>query len=96
MNSRRLKTIQYVIMKGGSTFPLLYYSTDVSARLAHIGDQVFGLAVTDIIQSRCPHLQVGPTSVCSSVVVHLVFKCSPKAIQKVRDRVKCGDTLAEM
>ncbi|KAN0135785.1 Ribonuclease III domain containing protein [Lactarius tabidus] len=45
--------------------------------LAHIGGQVLGLAVTDLIQSRFPCLHVGPTS-------------------KVRDRVKCGGSLAEI
>lgn len=45
--------------------------------LAHIGGQVLGLAVTDLIQDRYPCLHVGPTS-------------------KVRDRVKCGSSLAEI
>ncbi|KAI0246928.1 ribonuclease III domain-containing protein [Lactifluus subvellereus] len=30
--------------------------------LAHIGDQVFSLAVTDLIQALYPHLRVGPSS----------------------------------
>ncbi|KAH9165621.1 ribonuclease III domain-containing protein [Lactarius sanguifluus] len=45
--------------------------------LAHIGDGVLGLAVTDLIQGRYPRLHVGPTS-------------------KVRDRIKCGSTLAKI
>ncbi|KAH9038790.1 ribonuclease III domain-containing protein [Lactarius pseudohatsudake] len=45
--------------------------------LAHIGDGVLGLAVTDLIQGRYPRLHVGPTS-------------------KVRDRIKCGGTLAKI
>ncbi|KAH9059196.1 ribonuclease III domain-containing protein [Lactarius vividus] len=45
--------------------------------LAHIGDGVLGLVVTDLIQGRYPRLHVGPTS-------------------KVRDRIKCGDTLAKI
>ncbi|KAH8994251.1 hypothetical protein EDB92DRAFT_1815181 [Lactarius akahatsu] len=48
--------------------------------LAHIGDGVLGLAVTDLIQGRYPRLHVGPTS----------------GVQKVRDRIKCGGTLAKM
>ncbi|KAH9965585.1 hypothetical protein BJV74DRAFT_295890 [Russula compacta] len=36
-------------------------STD-NEELAHIGDQVFGLAITDLIQGLYPHLQVGPAS----------------------------------
>ncbi|KAH8989898.1 hypothetical protein EDB86DRAFT_2831388 [Lactarius hatsudake] len=50
------------------------------SRLAHIGDGVLGLAVTDLIQGRYPRLHVGPTS----------------AVQKVRDRIKCGGTLAKI
>ncbi|KAH8989893.1 ribonuclease III domain-containing protein [Lactarius hatsudake] len=45
--------------------------------LAHIGDQVVSLAVTDLIQGHYPRLRVGPTS-------------------KLRDRIKCGDALAEI
>ncbi|KAH8994253.1 ribonuclease III domain-containing protein [Lactarius akahatsu] len=45
--------------------------------LAHIGDQVVSLAVTDLIQGHYPRLRVGPTS-------------------KLRDRIKCGDSLAEI
>ncbi|KAH9061833.1 ribonuclease III domain-containing protein [Lactarius deliciosus] len=48
--------------------------------LAHIGDGVLGLAVTDLIQGRYPRLHVGPTS----------------AVQKVRDRIKYGGTLAKI
>ncbi|KAI0285697.1 ribonuclease III domain-containing protein [Russula brevipes] len=33
-----------------------------SEELAHIGDQVFGLAVTDLIQALYPYLLVGPAS----------------------------------
>ncbi|KAH9980757.1 ribonuclease III domain-containing protein [Russula compacta] len=36
-------------------------STD-NEELGHIGDQVFGLAMTDLIQKLRPHLQVGPAS----------------------------------
>ncbi|KAI9450204.1 hypothetical protein BJY52DRAFT_1357840 [Lactarius psammicola] len=48
--------------------------------LAHIGDQVVSLAVTDLIQSHYPRLRVGSTS----------------ANQKLRDRIKCGAALAEI
>ncbi|KAI9509545.1 ribonuclease III domain-containing protein [Russula earlei] len=35
---------------------------DDNEELAHIGDQVVGLAITDLIQSLYPHLRVGPAS----------------------------------
>ncbi len=41
-------------------------------RLGHIGDPVFGLVVTNLIQELYPRLRVGPTSVrrqCHSPLV---------------------------
>jgi dsRNA-specific ribonuclease len=40
-------------------------------RFGLIGDQVFGLAVTDLIQQLYPNLRVGPASVSRCVVVPL-------------------------
>jgi hypothetical protein len=40
-------------------------------RLGHIGDQVFGLAVTNLIQDLYPHLRVGPASVRQYSTIHL-------------------------
>lgn len=52
-------------------------------RLGHIGDQVFALAITDLIQELHPHLRVGPASVRQSAVIrngsHLTFRLSRKS-----------------
>ncbi len=46
----------------------------------HIGDQVFGLAMTDLIQGCFPRLRVGPTSVRLIgllLTLALVPECNP-------------------
>jgi dsRNA-specific ribonuclease len=48
----------------------LDYVAEVSMRLAHIGDQVFGLVVTDLIQNLYPYLRVGRASVRHRAVLH--------------------------
>jgi dsRNA-specific ribonuclease len=50
-------------MKSKPDTILLDYLAEVSVRLAHIGDQVFGLVVTDLIQDLYPYLRVGHASV---------------------------------
>ena len=40
-------------------------------RLGQIGDQVFSLTVTDLIQELYPHLRVGPASVRQFVVIRI-------------------------
>ena len=40
-------------------------------RLGQIGDQVFSLAVTDLIQDLYPHLRVGPASVRQCAVIRI-------------------------
>lgn len=66
-------------------------------RLGHIGDQVFALAITDLIQELHPHLRVGPASVRQSAVIrngsHITHIL---AIQKVRDHIKRKSVIAEM
>ena len=40
-------------------------------RLEHVGDQVLGLIVTDLLQSEYPYLRVGPSTVrivCSCLI----------------------------
>ncbi|KAH9059194.1 ribonuclease III domain-containing protein [Lactarius vividus] len=64
--------------------------------LAHIGDQVVSLAVTDLIQGHYPRLRVGPTSVRRCIALCIVSVFSPLENQKLRDRIKCGDALAEI
>ena len=48
-----------------------------------IGDQVFALAITDLIQDLYPHLRVGPASVRQSAVIcdrsHLTLRLSRKS-----------------
>ena len=52
-------------------------------RLGHIGDQVFALAITDIIQALYPYLRVGSASVRQSAVIrnrsHLTLRLSRKS-----------------
>ena len=50
-------------------------------RLEHVGDQVLGLIVTDLLQSEYPHLRVGPSTVriCDST---LYGASSPTACQR--------------
>jgi dsRNA-specific ribonuclease len=52
-------------------------------RLGQIGDQVFALAITDLIQDLYPHLRVGPASVRQSAVIrnryHLTLRLSRKS-----------------
>ena len=98
MSSKRLKIIQAAITKSEFAVPPLSstQSIEFSVRLAHIGDQVVSLAVTDLIQGHYPRLRVGPTSVRRCIVLCIVFIFSPQANQKLRDRLKCGDALAEM
>src|SRR5258708_1465563 len=59
------------------------YSAEVSVRLGHIGDQVFALVITDLIQGLYPHLRVGPASVRQSPVIrnksHLTSRLSRKS-----------------
>ena len=62
MASRHLKVIQAPIMKSKPIVILLNYLAKVF-RLAQIGDQAFGLAVTDLIQDLYPYLRVGPAAV---------------------------------
>ncbi|KAH9987218.1 hypothetical protein BJV77DRAFT_950439 [Russula vinacea] len=45
-------------------------STD-NEELGQIGDQVFSLAVTDLIQDRYPHLRVGPASVRQCAIIRI-------------------------
>jgi hypothetical protein len=42
----------------------------ISKRLEHVGDQVLGLIVTDLLQSEYPYLRVGPST------VRIVFSCA--------------------
>ena len=62
MASRHLKVIRAPIMKSKPIAILLGYLAKVF-RLAQIGDQAFGLAVTDLIQDLYPYLRVGPAAV---------------------------------
>jgi hypothetical protein len=65
MTSKRHKVIPAPITKSESPLTMipLNYSAEVSVRLGMIGDQVFALAITDLIQDLYPHLRVGPASV---------------------------------
>ena len=63
MASRHLRVIRAPIMKSKPVAITLRYLADVCMRLAQIGDQAFGLAVTDLIQDLYPYLRVGPASV---------------------------------
>ena len=64
MTSRRHKVIPAPITKSESPLIIPFnYSAEVSERLGMIGDQVFALAITDLIQDLYPHLRVGPASV---------------------------------
>lgn len=63
MASRHLRVIRAPIMKSKPVAIPLCYVVDISMRLAQIGDQAFGLAVTDLIQDLYPYLRVGPASV---------------------------------
>jgi dsRNA-specific ribonuclease len=40
-------------------------------RLAQIGDQVFGLVATDLIQDLYPHLRVGRASVRQCALIRI-------------------------
>jgi hypothetical protein len=53
-------------------------------RLGQIGDQVFGLAITDLIQDLYPYLRVGPASVCQclSFALCLVPHCNYPEIER--------------
>lgn len=61
-----------------------------------IGDQVFALAITDLIRDLYPYLRVGPASVRQSAVIcdrsHLTLHLS----QRVRDHIKRNNFIAEM
>lgn len=62
MASRHLKVIRAPTMKSKLIAVLLGYLAKVF-RLAQIGDQAFGLTVTDLIQDLYPYLRVGPAAV---------------------------------
>ena len=64
-------------------------------RLGQIGDQVFSLTVTDLIQELYPHLRVGPASVRQFVVIR-IGPCLIVTLQKVRDKIKHKKAIAEM
>ncbi|KAI9432675.1 ribonuclease III domain-containing protein [Lactarius indigo] len=64
--------------------------------LAHIGDQVVSLAITDLIHGRYPLLRVGPTSVRRCIVPCIVSVFSPLTNQQLRSRIKRGSALAEI
>jgi hypothetical protein len=77
MISRRPRTIRAVIMKSESR---RYYQCTTlvillngSIRLGHLGDQVFGFAITNLIQDLYPRLRVGPASVCQYGIIHFVI-----------------------
>jgi dsRNA-specific ribonuclease len=85
------------VMKSELVAILLFFHFVKSAsRLGHIGDQVFGLALTNLIQDRYPHLRVGPASVRRYSVIHPLVLSNVGNIQKVRDYVKHKPVLAEM
>ena len=58
-------------------------SAEVPVRLGQIGDQVFALAITDLIQKLYPHLRVGYASVRQMPVIrnriHLTSRLSRKS-----------------
>ena len=68
MTSRHLKVIQAPIMKSKPVAIPPEYVAEASIRLAQIGDQIFGLVVTDLIQNLYPYLRVGRASVRQFVV----------------------------
>ena len=72
-------------------------STKDVGRLINIGDQVFGLVVTDLIRDSYPNLSVGPSSVRSVRPAFLPFKSNHliAILQKVRDRLKYHGKLAK-
>jgi len=96
MTFRRLRTIRAPTTKSELVSIGSDRFADVLVRLGHIGDQVFGLAVTDLIQRLYPYLRVGPTSVRRLAVVRIKSFNLIVTIQKVRDCVKCKTVLAEM
>jgi len=51
-------------------------------RLGRIGDQVFGLAVTDLIRDLYPHLRVGPASVRLYSIIHLESSLTLRTYRK--------------
>ena len=63
MNSRHLKANQRITKSKSLLHMLLYYLAEASMRLAQIGDQAFGLTVTDLIQNLYPYLRVGRAAV---------------------------------
>ena len=69
--SRHLRVIRAPIMKSKPIAIPLGYLADVSMRLAQIGDQAFGLAVTDLIQDLYPYLRVGPASVRQCALISI-------------------------
>jgi len=64
-------------------------------RLGHIGDQAFGLAITDLIQALYPHLHVGPASVRTVLSLARVWSLIV-TIQQLRDEIKRKDVIAKM
>jgi hypothetical protein len=69
--SRHLKVIRAPITKSKPVAIPFEYLAEVAMRLGQIGDQVFSLAVTDLIQDLYPHLRVGYASVRQCVVIRV-------------------------
>jgi hypothetical protein len=63
-------------------------------RFGHIGEQVFALAVTDLIQELYPLLRVGPASV--GLASSFSSQSLTITVQKMRDYIKRKESLAEM
>jgi len=97
MTFKRLRTIRAPITKSDLVSIGSDRLAEVLVRLGHIGDQVIGLTITDLIQSLYPYLRVGPASVRRLAVVRIKSFIFIVTIQKVRDHVKRKTTvLAEM
>lgn len=62
---------------------LLNCFDNIFVRLGHVGDQAFGLAITDLIQELYPHLRVGPASVRTVLIARqgLVSHCDYPEIE---------------
>ena len=71
MYSRHLKANRVQITKSKLVAILLGYLAEVCMRLAQIGDQAFGLVVTDLIQNLYPYLRVGRASVRQCTLIRI-------------------------
>src|SRR6267142_1808793 len=96
MTSRHLRVIRVMKSEPVAILLFFFHFVESALRLGHIGDQVFGLALTNLIQNRYPHLRVGPASVRQYSVIHPLVLSHVGNIQKVRDYVKHKPVLAEM